>query len=293
MRRAPFILGLALPAVAVAALVAFASGVGSDQPSSTDKPRRGEANQAPHTSSVDTELNESTEVVPLPLDGGQENDDWNATGLADEETSRKMVRESATRRISKWYSLLLEDLDLTPREKDALLSLLIEDRMASTWTDYKRGETIDKEEQSRRIAAIIGDPKLQQFRALERDLPAYREVEKVRSMLQQYDVPLADSERDRLLKILVEVGDQYETPPPSDAKLSSIEELEHILAQRDEFERHVMELAPSVLSPEQATYLFEQYQYLSYERARALERQKERAAATGEDSPWSYPIWSD
>jgi len=221
-----------------------------------------------------------------------ENDNWESTTRADEDASRERVRESATRRIQKLYSLLLEDLDLTPSERDALFSLLIEDRIASTWTDYKRGETIDKETQSNRIAAIIGDSKLQKFRALERDLSAYGELQKIRSMLQQYDVPLADSQRDRLLKILIGVRGQYETPPPTDAKLGSIEELEHILAQRDEFERHVMELAPSVLSPEQATYLFEQYQYLSYERARALEQQKETVAATGEDSPWWYPAWS-
>ena len=122
---------------------------------------REEAKQSQENSSLDAGLQESaseTIVAPeRPVD-----DRGNPTvPEVDEETGRKLaeeeatIRERATRDIKSTYSLLFEDLELTAREKDALFALLIEDRIASTWSDYKRGETIDKQEQSRRIAAII------------------------------------------------------------------------------------------------------------------------------------------
>ncbi|HZW59327.1 MAG TPA: hypothetical protein VFE85_03445, partial [Woeseiaceae bacterium] len=42
--------------------------------------------------------------------------------------------------------------------------------------------------------------------------------------------------------------------------------------------RLVLELAPSVLSPEQVQHLFERYQALSYEWAAALEVQRKQLA---------------
>ena len=229
------------------------------------------------------------------LDGYQnptvaENDDWDTTGLADEETSRKMVRERATRDVRKSYPLLLEDLDLTPSEKEALLSFLIEDRIARTTTDYVRGKPRNEHELSNRIAAIIGDPKLQQFLALERNLSEYGEVQNIRSMLQQNGVPLTDTQRDELLKILIGTRNQLKTMPPADVKRDSIEYLEYRLTQEDDYDRFVLELAPSVLSSKQVLYLFKQNQYLSEKRAYALEVQrKARADPTSENIPLSYP----
>lgn len=257
MRRATFVLGLTSTAVA-GALVALAYGIGS---------------QAQQTLSD--------------------------ADLADESATRNLVRDQTTRDVREAYSLLLEHLDLAPREKDVLLELLIEDRIAGTMI-YSRGKAINEgkamneHERSNRIAAIIGYPKLQQFLALERNLFEYAEVQRIGSLLQQNGVPLTDTQRDGLFKILVETRGQYKTMPPSDAKRGSIESLEHRLSQQDEYGRHVLELAPSVLSPKQAQYLSEQYQYLSYQRADALEAQrKARADHTIEDGPVWYPAWGN
>ena len=299
MRRATFVLGLTSSAVAVA-LVALIYGIGFHR--STVEPRREEARQAQQTSSIDAEVHDSTAVVepPRASDGYQKptvTEALSDTGFVDEDT-RKMVREGATHNVQKLYSLLFEHLDLTPSEKDALRSLLIEDRIASTTTStttqYSRGKHIDEQDQSNRIAAIIGDPKLQQFRALERNLGSYGEVQYVEAVLQRNAIPITEAQRDSMLEILIDVQNQELTLPGADAERGSIEYLEHRLAEMDERERLVLEQAASVLSAEQVRYMFERNQRLSYQRADALEAQKKaRADESTEDIPLWYPGRTD
>jgi hypothetical protein len=59
----------------------------------------------------------------------------------------------------------------------------------------------------------------------------------------------------------------------------------------DEYERLVLELAPSVLSTRQTGLLFDRYQALSYRRAAILEMQEESRAndSADDDFPLGYP----
>ncbi|MDH3639971.1 MAG: hypothetical protein OES09_16130 [Gammaproteobacteria bacterium] len=148
-----------------------------------------------------------------------------------------MVRENATREVPELYSLLLQHLDLTPSEKDALLYFLIEIRIAGTYTPYSRGKTIDPQERTDRIAAIIGDTKLEQFLALEQNLGSYAEVVHMDSVLEKHDLPMTETERDRVLQILIDIQDRELALPGADAERGSIEYLEYRLAKMDERER--------------------------------------------------------
>jgi hypothetical protein len=295
MRRKTIVLGLTLSAVALVALVYSIA--------SHRSPSNVEPTHARQTSSINTEVNKSTAVVVPPL-----GDDQNLTvtkplldtgsGLPsnydDEDTTRKEVREDSTQDIRNWYSLLLEHLDLTPSEKEALIAFLIEDLIAKTRTPYASGIGMDEQERSNRIAAIIGDSKLQQFLALARNLSSYRDVARVGLVFQEKGAPLTDAQQDGMLKIFVEVRDQLEWMPPADVERRSIEGLEHRLTQEDDFDRLVLELAPVVLSPKQVQYLFERYQALSYWRAASLERQrKARTDNPTEDLPLGYPSRSN
>jgi hypothetical protein len=175
-----------------------------------------------------------------------------------------------------------------------VFALLVQNQIESSTTPYSRGKTVDLQARANSIAAIIGNHKLERFLALERNLGAYSEVHSIGSLLQQNDVPLADTQRDALLKILVETQDQDMVEPPPEARRRSIDDLVKHVAQRDEYERHVLELAPSVLSRKQVQYLSEQYQYLSYARANAVEVQrKARADQPNADFPLWYPapVW--
>jgi hypothetical protein len=300
VNRERILFGLALSGIAIV-LIAIVYRIDSHQSLGTVEPQREEAMQAQKASSTDAEVNESEGVVvPQPSLGDEQNiattEPLSDTGyvpppgFVDEETSNKMVREEATRDVPKLYSLLLESLDLTPSEKDALLALLIEDRIASTTTPYSRGMEIDEQDRAKRIAGIMGDPKLQQFLALERNLGSYAEIQYVETVLQQHANPITESQRDRMLEILIDVQNQELTLPGADADRGSIEALEYRLAQIDERERLFIEQAASVLSAEQVRYLFDRYQRMSYRRADALEAQrKARANDSTEDLPLWYP----
>ena len=74
------------------------------------------------------------------------------------------------RALSELYALLLERLDLTPSERDALISLLVEIRVAATHSACVRGINIDQQDRSDRITAIIGHRKLEQLLALAKNL---------------------------------------------------------------------------------------------------------------------------
>lgn len=214
--------------------------------------------------------------------------------VADLETTDDVIREDATDTIRRRYALLLEDLSLSPEEKERMLALLIEDEVASTSTPYRQGQAVEKDEQSRRIAAIIGDERLQQFRELESNLGAYGEVQKIDSLLQTNGVPLTDHQRDGLLEIVAGALKDYAAMPKStDVERGSIESAQGNIARIADYERHVMELVPSVLTEEQVVYLDEQYQYMAYWRANAIEQQKRAAAdGTAEDRPASFPLWT-
>jgi hypothetical protein len=210
--------------------------------------------------------------------------------LDDEATTRKWVREETTREIKEEYFLLFEQLDLPSSENEALLEFLIEDAIAKTKTLYSDGIGMPEQERLSRIADIIGDAKLQQFLALEHNIQEYAEAQRVRSMLQEKDVPLTDKQVDQLLKILVDTREQIDPKPPANLDPRSMEALEYRLYQMDEYEHLVLELAPSVLSAKQVKYLFDRYQALSYMRANTLEWHKQRRADDPDDNlPLSYP----
>ena len=312
-------LGLAASGLAVT-LVAFLDISGPHPSPSTSEPGPDEASRGQQASPTDTAQNDATVVLPL-LSGDNQNptatEAASDTDLTDGNTAPesvlpgditapelKRVREKVVRDADRIYSLLFAHLGLTAQEKDALLAFLVEVQLAGTDAGYRRDGTIyrhraekmDPDERANRIAVIIGDPKLEQFLTLERNLLSYSEAGSIAALLQTRGAPVNDTQRDGLFRVLVETRDQYlKTAPLSDLETKSLEHLEQLLAQINEYERHVVELAPSVLSQDQVVYLHERYQNMAYRRADALELQrKQRADGTiAADSSWWYPTWGD
>ena len=220
----------------------------------------------------------------------------------DHSDALKWARENATRLVRRNYAVLLERLELTTQQQDALLALLTQDLLGTAYTyDHgtivRQGAKRSEEDRSKDIATIIGDLKLKEFLALERNLTAYSEASRIASLLEQNGVPTTSSQRDKLVTILAETRNQYigaVTTKATDQEGRSLEYLEKELAKYSEYERHVVELAPAVLTPEQVVYLDKQYQYLSNQRANSLEQQrKQRADGTlPADSHWWFPTWN-
>jgi hypothetical protein len=210
----------------------------------------------------------------------------------DEATLRADMRKQATQDVRDSYSLLLEDLDLPSEQtKDLealLIDMLVEGMWSGTSTFEIRGREIPQQERYERIAGVIGDHNLLRFLELEQNSRAYWETQMIASLLRRNDLPLTKIQRDGVLDILVEVNARYpHTAPPADVDDESVEWIEHVLMQHDEHDRHVMELAPSVLSQDQVVRLFAKYQSMSRERVDSVERAKKLKA----EQPGKFPGW--
>jgi hypothetical protein len=192
------------------------------------------------------------------------------------------VRNQAAENVDQSYSLLFDQLGVTPSERDALTQLLVDVQMLSNTVAYASGEVImvaepmDSEERLSRIAAIVGDRRLEQFLVLERNIPVYLRVERIGSVLEQRGLPLTATQRTGLVERLLSVEAQYGQIPSFES--NTIESLEAHFAGLDEYDRPVLELAPSVLSSDQVVQVSQLYQSVSYRRAAALEVQRERRA---------------
>jgi hypothetical protein len=189
----------------------------------------------------------------------------------DEETSRRLTHEIATKETRRYYSLLLDHLGLAGSEREALMSVLIEDQLLRTTTPYARGGPTDPRQRSKKISAVIGEARLAQFLSLERHLAAYGEVYSVGTMLEKNGTPMTKQQREKLLELLIAARDQSEVKHFPESERTSIKQLKEGIAARDEYERHVLELSVSALSPKQLQHLFDHFQFRSQERARAVE----------------------
>jgi hypothetical protein len=209
---------------------------------------------------------------------------------ADEATVRARVRKQAGEDVIIGYTFLLDDLGLSREARADLVALLVEMQIEQVWHDYQRGRTIGDQERADRIAAAIGYEKLEQFLALEQSGRAYYEAYQIALLLQRRGAPTTVAQREGVFEILAKVNDWY--PPaalPADVERNSLESVEHALMQYDEHDRHVIELAPGVLSPKQVVLLFEQYQKMSRERFTSLEMTKKRIAERPDlPASWMY-----
>jgi hypothetical protein len=208
--------------------------------------------------------------------------------LADEATQRELLKKSALDDVRIAYTLLFEDLDLPEEDEKDLIALLVEMQTERAWTSYQRGRTISEQERSDRISAVIAPEKLEQFLALEKNGREYWETYQIALLLQRRGVPTTPTQRDDMFDILVEVRAQYPfTSPPAELDRNSDEWIAYMLRQTDDFDRHVIELAPSVLSPTQVAYLFQAYDRMARERIDLVESQKNRKA----DNPAQNVGW--
>jgi hypothetical protein len=201
------------------------------------------------------------------------------------------LREEATKDVLVAGSLMFKHLGLTESEKSALTDFLVEVWMSSTWMRNYNPEPIEEGDRRAGIAAIIGDAKLEQLLNLESNGAEYREAGRIALLLQTNDVPLPDTQQDQILDILIQVRGRHQAFVEPNAQDATIEFVESQMATMDEYERLVLELAPSALSTRQLELLFDRYQAFSYRRAKILEMQKKsRANDTAEDDfPLVYP----
>jgi hypothetical protein len=205
----------------------------------------------------------------------------------DEATRREQDRRSTLDEVKIAYTLLLEDLGLPEQDEKDLMALLVDMRMEGLWSSYQEGRTISAQERSDRISAVIGPEKLEQLLTLERNGQEYWETYQIALLLQRRGVPTTPAQRDEVFDILVEVHERYPFTKPAELDERSEQYIRDVLRQLDDTDRHVVELAPSVLSPTQVAHLFEAYDYMSRERVNDVEFVKKwKIQHPGDDPGW-------
>lgn len=292
MRRATFVLASGLAAAAVAGALVYGRGSPIDAPDmQAIEVVDPEAAQPQLTPSATAEANLPTSEPPVAQGSQSPNSaaDDGATRRRsrpprDEATILADLRKRANQDVHDVYSLLLDELGLTPQQRQDLFAVLVELQVESTWSGpsdggyQKRGRTIGLQERYDRITAAVGDEKLDEFLLLEVRVNEYWETQQIARLLRRKQVPLTEQQRDGLFGILVEVRDRYQSEPPPEIDPGSIERVAHTIEQHDEHDRLVVELAPSVLTPAQVVLLFEQYQRMAAQRASSFERSKKLSA---------------
>jgi len=293
MRRGTLVLASSLAAAAVVGALVYLRSQPLPSPAEAD--RSSTAQQQP-TSPADV-VRDVADAAPNEATAAQDERPPNEPveersarrgPPVDEATQREWDRKAALEDVVVGYLLLLEDLDLPKQDLKDLIALLAEMQTESAWTSYQRGRTISEQERWERIAAVIGPEKLEQFLALEQNQAAYHETYEIALLLQRRGVPTTRAQRDEMFDILVDVRAHYPMQsPPEELDPNSAEYMAHMLRQTDDFDRHVIELAPSALSPTQVAYLFQAYDRMSRERIDLFEWQKKTKA----DRPDQNTVW--
>lgn len=295
MRRGTLVLASSLAAATVVGAVVY--GLRSQQPSSPVAAFQSPTETAQPPSPADVKQNEPASVAkegrPKEQSPNDPVDERRARGLPplDEATERERDRTSALREVKIGYTLLFDDLDLPEQDEKDLIDVLVDMWTESAWTSYQQGRKIGEQERSDRIAAVIGQQKLEQFLELQKNGQAYWETYQIALLLQRRGAPTTPAQRDEMFDVLVDVRAQYPyTSPPEELDRNSAEYMAYRLRQMDDFDRHVIELAPSVLSPTQVAYLFQAYDRMSRERIDLFEWQKKmRAERPDHDFGWMSP----
>lgn len=201
------------------------------------------------------------------------------------------LRDETTNEVLVTYSQMYRHLGLTEAEQRDLTHFLVEVWMSDTIMRNYRPQPIEEGDRQAGIAAIIGDARLEKLLTLERNKTEYGEAGLVAKHLRSHGVPLSGIQQDRLLDILIHVRGREQAVANPIAQPGTVEAIESRMNTMDEYERLVLELAPSILSSRQMKLFFERYQALSYRRAEMLEMQKQTRANEDEDDdfPLGYP----
>ena len=285
-----FVLSGAFVAAVASLIVAIVTGVRSDEYESDERQSRASlvgytpstATEPPRQARESAETNTFTETVPDPVVVGDDarEPEYPAGDADAPDVSAHLeeVSKQARHYVEGLYPLLVDHLGLDTQETTDFFELLIEMRVEETTLLSQgeiilRGKSIAQDERNARIAAVIGESKLGEFLTLARNLSSYSEIAEAGSLLQSHGAPLTASQRDALFSTFVDVEARRTTLFSGDRRdLIAVEE--YVTVEKNEFERHVMELAPSLLTPDQVVILDRRYQQRSYERASHLERAK-------------------
>ena len=235
---------------------------------------------------TETQSGNLSSSVPAPVQAGAFEDDQSVT-VSDEDWKR--AHERSIKETAASYSLMFRHLELSESEYGAMVNFLAEVRMSGTHMRGHRPVKIEEADRKAGIAALIGESKLEQLLALENHRSEYRETQRIADLLHSEGVPLTDAEQDQLLDVLIRVRGSNQSAAEPNVEPGTLEWVESMNTVMNEYERLVLEQAPSVLSPHQVGLVFDRYESLWTRRAAIFERQQRSRA--NEDPDDDFPLF--
>jgi len=170
----------------------------------------------------------------------------------------KMMRNQARVSARRQYAGVGEELGLG-KEKAAKLVELLAEQQASMMilgneADPSKGAPFDYEqrqrEQEMEISNLIGDDKAEQLKAYQATLPARMESEMLARQLEDNGVPLSETQKKELTKVVIAEHDRLPTPP-YDEGMDQAEYMKAINDWKNDYDKRIADEAGHILNAEQ------------------------------------------
>ena len=199
-------------------------------------------------------------VLPPPPDGKQV---WTAmnrdvhTAPPMPEAMLKMMRANVRAQNKRMYFDLQSKLGLTDDQTSDLFDLLADQQTVGLkgprTQDPEAARAYWEAEQAKRKAAIddlLGPGKAAQFAEYQKSMPARSELMMISQQLEGVETPLNDSQRSRLLDVLVDERDRIPVPTPAEGTSPEDSRKAYDDWQTD-YEKRVADAARGILTTEQ------------------------------------------
>lgn len=184
---------------------------------------------------------------------------------------REMMREQQRAAVKMMYAGLFKEMDLSPEEKDKLVSILTDmqvktiENSQAVLGDKKDGAPAtpsladSKKQANTDIKALLGEERYSQFDDYQKNLGERMQLDQIKNSLAGQNVPMTDQQSSRLYQIMKE--ERTAVPPviPSDANqnpenlktLMTADNVEKQLLWLEDYNARVLARAGEVLTPEQ------------------------------------------
>ena len=209
-----------------------------------------------------SELPQAPNAPTSPAENDEKKKVWTMTRSEPTPAMQKMMRTQIRARNKRLYADMSRKLGLDPETTEKLVDLLTEQQMSGYGAPMAFNDPAEAQrhyEESLRandaaVADLIGPDKAVTLREYQETIPTRMEVEGLARQLADQEVPLSDSQRQKLLDVFLEERNRVPAPEYT-AGMNDAEYSKAAVAWQNDYDKRVADQASSVLDSKQlATY---------------------------------------
>jgi len=206
----------------------------------------------------------SAQVPPVPARGDAENSEarqvWSNFRPDRSPAFQKMMRSQVRANTRRQYADVGEKLGLSKEKAARLIDLLAEQQAAMMVDSAEPNESgqlpFDFEQRQREydmaVSDLIGADKVMQLKEFQESLPARQEFEMIARQLDDYGTPLSESQRKRLVEVVIEA--RRNTPMPSYSPgMDDTQYAKSVNDWKNDYDKRVADQASQILTLDQLT----------------------------------------